>query len=131
MNHEAETDASVLMAAAVKQVNRLERAVNRYRIFMIVLGVFCAALLAGGLLLWKTYDSTQALVNHQGQQNYTGCLAGNNYRTGDQHIWHYFIQLATAGTKETKKTEEIINQLLAYVDKTDALRNCKPLLNGR
>lgn len=139
MEHEAEQDPSVLMRAAVVQVTRLTKAVNRYRIFVIILGAVCAALIAGGVVLGITYGNTEnaltttrSVVHRQAQQNYSGCLLGNDFRSGNQQIWNYFIELATQGnpSANSKGTQEVIHKLLAFVAKVETPRNCKPLLSG-
>jgi len=129
MDHGTEQDESVLARTATAQVATLRKAVNRYRIFVIFLGVVCAALLAGGLLLWKTYDSTQSVVERQSQQDYASCVAGNTYRSGSEQIWdHFFSLLVTKSTPKSAVAE--VHGFLSYIAKVEALRDCKPLLNG-
>jgi hypothetical protein len=143
MQHEMESDPdpSVLMRTAAQQVDRLNKAVSRYRVFSIILGVVCAALIVGGLVLWNTYGQTRAAVSdtrstvsqlkgvesHQVQESYDTCVEGNTYREGDQKIWTHVLTLATRGNPDANA---ISRSLLAYIAQVDALRNCKPLLSG-
>jgi hypothetical protein len=142
MAHEAEQDESVLMQVAVKQVNRLNKAVNRYRIFVIILAVVCAALVAGGGLLAKTYldaesalhhqnqvsQSLAALIRKQGQENYQSCLSGNSFRSGNQQIWTYLFSLISNG--KPNPDQPLVTKFLGYVAKVEKLRDCKPLLSA-
>jgi hypothetical protein len=141
MAHEAEQDPSVLMQVAVKQVDRLEKAVKRYRVFLILLSVVCVALIAGGALLGKTYldaesvehhqvavsQSLAAIVHKQAEQSYTSCLSGNDFRTGNQQIWSYLFELI--GNGKPNPDQPLVTKFLGFVGKVDKLRNCKPLLN--
>jgi len=132
-----------LAAVAAREVTRLTRAVRLYRLFIIVLGVTCAALVGGGITLGLLWASTSAVVAQQARQAqaqqaqaqvlarqaqaqarqaYQGCLAGNEYRAGDERIWGFFVQLATRG-----KPNPEASQLLGYVARVDAPRNCGPL----
>lgn len=129
MSHEADQDPSVLMKAAVRQVDRLNRAVNRYRVFVIILSAVSLALVAGGIVLGILWGNTQSVLARQAQdtrvqaeQSYQSCLAGNEYRTGNQQIWVEFARLVTKGKPVPEAT-----QFLAYVSKVDKLRNCAPL----
>lgn len=136
MDHEAEQDPSVLMRAAVQQVNRLNKAINRYRVFVIILGIVCAAIIAGGVVLGITYRNTdnalattKSVVHRQAEQSYSGCLLGNDFRSGNEQIWNYFIELATQGNPSAKNpgTQQVIRKLLNFVAKVETPRNCAPL----
>jgi hypothetical protein len=129
LSHEAEQDPSVLMEAATRQVGRLNRAVSRYRLFTIILGVVCAGLVAGGVVLGVLWESTHEIVAHQAQvtraqaeQAYQGCLAGDDYRADNEQIWVYFVKLVTKG-----KANPEAAQFLRYVDRVDAARDCAAL----
>ncbi|SRR5579859_873672 len=116
MEHEAEQDPSVLMRVAVRQVDKLTKAVNRYRILVIILGTVCAALIAGGVVLGITYSNVQAVVSAQGQQSYKGCLNGNDYRSGNQQIWVFLFDLITQNGPATARQ---VNAFLTLADKDD------------
>lgn len=109
MSTEQPEAADPMIRLVTRQVDRLVKRSRRDRFIQVVLVLVCAALVAGGVVI---YNNQQA-----------SCRAGNAYRSGNQQIWTKFIGLLTPpGTKPAELA--IARSYLAYVGKVDAQRQC-------
>lgn len=118
MSESAEQDPSVLMKAARLAVARLEKAVARYRRFMILLSVVCLGLVVGGVILGITVSDVNG-------DNHASCVSGNTFRANDQLRWDDFINLLIKGSAHPDpKSLAEAHAYLALVAKTDELRSC-------
>lgn len=93
MNHEAEPDPSVLMETAARQVSKLTKAVDRYRLFTVILGAVCVALIAGGITLGIVAYRSSQLVNTVRDGAISSCESGNLARATNQKIWDEFLNI--------------------------------------
>ena len=74
--------------------------------------------LAVGLALRQQQESRRL-----GQVNMGNCIAGNAFRAGNQAVWANFLQIALADNKDPRAQAKA-HAIMAFVNKTDALRNC-------
>jgi hypothetical protein len=101
---------SSFMRTAERQVNALVKQSRHNKAWNWVLAAVCVL-----LILAVIQTRANAIAS---------CRAGNSYRASQTQIWQEFIDLATHGQKQNARSQQIIHDLLAFVDKKDAPREC-------
>ncbi len=112
--------------AGSADIEALVRASRRNLILLRILAASVAldlvlSVVVGGLA-WEAHLAAAQTTSIEARAK-AACLSGNESRAAQVQLWHYVLDLSSAGGQSPQQQEEA-EQLRAYVDKTFAPRHC-------